>query len=151
MKKKILSIGIVFVLLVLLFTLTGCGNNNNNEQANSNTEENNVEEISQQETIDGIYTYTYSNLGHEVDGTKETITLEDGKITFRREYYDMTKTGTYVIEDNTVIANYTENTQFNESEDKVVTEKISEEERYTIEDNGLHYSDTYNDRLYIKK
>ena len=31
MKKKILSIGIIFILLAMLFILTGCGDSNNNE------------------------------------------------------------------------------------------------------------------------
>ena len=153
MKKKILSLGIVSILIAMLLILTGCGNDNNsnnNEQASSNIEENNVEEVSQQETVDGTYTYTYSNVGQEVDGTKDTIILQNGKITFKRDYYDMTKIGTYTVEDNVVVATYTESSSFSEGEDKMITEKISEEEKYNIVDNGLQYSDTYNNRLYVK-
>ena len=42
MKKKILSLGIVSILIAMLLILTGCGNDNNsnnNEQASSNIEE----------------------------------------------------------------------------------------------------------------
>ena len=42
MKKKILSLGLVAILITMLVLLTGCGENTNSDQGSANNEDNSL-------------------------------------------------------------------------------------------------------------
>lgn len=115
------------------------------ENKDTKTTQKNTEDLK-----NGIYTYTYPNLGMEVDGSKEIITLKDGNITFERKYFDMTKKGTYTVNGNNIVANYTDSSVFSQGEQKMVSEKISETVTYNITTNGLQINEMDINKTFTK-
>ena len=101
MKKKVLSLGIVAILVTMLVLLTGCGNSENsnknseenNEQVNATSSDNNSE--SEKGLTVGDYTIKY---GYYKDNNVTVIKInEDGTLTRGGVEY------TYTVENDQII------------------------------------------------
>lgn len=126
--------------------------NSGNEKNDSNISSSNGEQEEIKEVVrNGNYVYTYPNLGMEVDGSSESINLVDGKITFKMNYFSKTKVGTYVVNGDKLIATYTSEELFDQSQDKMVFESISEVVTYNIVGDTLRNSRGGIDYTYTKK
>jgi len=163
MKKKAVALIVVFMIIaaiVLLVVFTG----KDDEQQNVNNQENNSYETNQiedgredqttrnetntQQTVNykenGQYLYRYPEEGAETDNEEEIITLKDGSIIFKMDYFSEEKTGNYVIEGDKLIATYTQRTSKN------VTENINEKVTYTIEEGKLNITENDYNKVYTK-
>lgn len=89
----------------------------------------------------GTYVYTYPNDGTEMGGTKEKLTFKDGNVTFNMEYFGIKKTGTYKIENNTVVVTYTKEQSFNQALDREETQNISETKKYSLKSNSIEITE----------
>ncbi len=169
MKKKVvalIAVCMVIVAIILLIVFTGKDSNqqNVNNQENNSYETNQIEnggenqttqnETNTQQTVNykenGQYLYRYPEEGAETDNEEEIITLKDGNITFKMDYFSEEKTSNYVIQGNKLIATYTKKTSLSQSQDKKTTENINEKVTYTIEEGKLNISENDYNKVYTK-
>ena len=99
---------------------------------------------------EGTYEYTVPKNGAENDGAKETLSFENGNITYKDEYFGTTKTATYILNKDNIVIRFTKETLFNQSVDKDETINISESVTYRYSDNKLIISQNGITKTFIK-
>ena len=82
MRKKILSLGILFILITMLLVLTGCGNNTTSQNSDGNNKNNAVSKVSildnmksvAQQQLDNMFNYNFEGWTQEIqNGMTETV------------------------------------------------------------------------------
>ncbi len=98
---------------------------------------------------EGVYKMTKPSLvGTEAEGFDTTITLENGKASFLESYWGIKKFGTYSVQDDTLIINYTSGNEVDSIEGDTGIVALNEVETYKVEGTKLTLQKTSADAYY---
>ena len=120
--------------------------NSENKTTDNNETENTLNKASFEE---GVYTMTKPSLvGTDAEGFDTTITFKDGKVSYLESYWGNKKNGTYTVEGNTLIVNYTSGNEVDSINGDMGTVTMNETEEYKIEGRKIILQKTSADVYY---
>ena len=120
--------------------------NSENKTTDNNETENTLNKASFEE---GVYTMTKPSLvGTDAEGFDTTITFKDGKVSYLESYWGSKKNGTYTVEGNTLIVNYTSGNEVDSINGDMGTVTMNETEEYKIEGRKIILQKTSADVYY---
>lgn len=92
-------------------------------------------------------TYVYENPN---GAGKQTLIIRNNKIEWKNEISNVTRTGDYTVEKNTVDATYTQESTVNNNK-QLETNQISRNTKYTIMEDGVYYMQEGVKMKFVKK
>lgn len=119
------------------------------KQDNSNSNNQKVEESKKLQFKEGNFIYKVST-GAENDGSIHSLKFQNGNVIWEDNYFDDSATGTYSINGDKIVVNFTLHKGFNQSTDSDYEEKINKSITYTIvSDNEIKGYEPYGDNKVV--